>query len=170
MGPGPAWGRVFMNQEEALRLAFSSGTVVERKNLYLSVDQKKQIERRAKSKLGSDLVTYYIGTTASGIEGFAFFDSHTVRTMPEALMAVVNPDGSLRFVEMLSFYEPDDYLPPKRWFELFQNKRLDEDLWVKRSIRNVTGATLTTQAVTEAVRRILATYHVAIAPTLKEKR
>ncbi len=170
MKPGPVWGRVFMSQEEALRLAFSSGTVVERKNLYLSVEQKKQIEQQAKSKMDSNLVTYYMGISTGGISGFAFFNSHNVRTMPETMMAVVNLDGSLRFVEILAFYEPEDYLPPKKWLGLFQSKKLDDDLWVKRGIRNVTGATLTTQAITEATRRILATFQVAIPPTLKDKK
>jgi len=159
-----------MSQEEALGLAFSSGTVVERKNLYLSPEQKKQIEKKAKSKLDSNLVSYYIGTSSRGSEGVAFFNSHIVRTMPETLMAVVNPDGSLRFVEILAFYEPEDYLPHKKWFGLFENKKLDNDLWVKRSIRNVTGATLTTQAITEAVRRLLATFEIAVAPALKDKK
>ena len=164
IGRGSVESRVFMTQEEALRLAFSTGTMVERKNLYLSNEQKKQIEEQAKSKMDSSLVTYYMGKSTEGVNGFAFFDSHNVRTMPEALMVVVNPDGSLRFVEILAFYEPEDYLPPKRWLGLFQKKKLDENLWVKRGIRNVAGATLTTQAITEAVRRILATFQVVIQP------
>lgn len=167
MKTGPAWGRVFMNQEEALKLAFSSGTAVERKNLYLNKEQKKKIEQQAKSKMESSLVTYYVGTKQAGIEGFAFFNSHIVRTMPETMMVVINPDGSLRLVEILAFYEPEDYLPPKRWLGLFRKKRLKDDLWVKRGIRNITGATLTTQAVTEAVRRTLATFQVAIEPMLR---
>ncbi|MFN0118168.1 MAG: FMN-binding protein [Elusimicrobiota bacterium] len=160
-----------MTQGQALNLVFSSGTVIERKNLYLNDEQKKNIELRAKSKLDFGLVTYYVGTNADGgTNGFVFFNSHRVRTMPETMMACVNPDGSLRLVEILAFYEPADYLPPKKWFELFPNKKLNEDLWVKRGIRNVTGATLTTQAITENVRRILAIFEVAIKPELKEKK
>ena len=77
-------------------------------------------------------------------------------------MVVVDPSGQVRSVEMLAFYEPEDYLPPQKWLGLFQNKPLNDEMWVKRGIRNVTGATLTTQAITEAVRRSLATWEVAL--------
>ena len=108
------------------------------------------------------MVTYYVGKSTRGIHGYAFFETHIVRTMPETFMAVVNPDGNLKFVEILAFYEPEDYLPPRRWLDLFRGRKLGDDLWVKRGIRNITGATLTTQAITDGIRRILATFRVAI--------
>jgi Na+-translocating ferredoxin:NAD+ oxidoreductase RnfG subunit len=160
--PGSVWGRVFMTQEEALRLAFPSDVLVERKNLYLTEAQKKDVELKAQSKLDSLLISYYVGTSSSGPTGYAFFDTHIVRTMPEVLMTVVNPDGAVRFVEVLAFSEPEDYLPIKRWFGSFKLKKLEDGLWVKRSVRNVTGATLTTRAITSAVRRALAVFDEAV--------
>lgn len=151
-----------MNQEQALALAFPTGSTVERKSLFLDEKTTNEVQKAAKSKLESRLVNYYVGKSTTGPGGYAFFSTHVVRTMPETIMIVVNPDGSLRFVEILAFYEPEDYRPPKRWLGLFSNKKLDNDLWVKRGIRNITGATLTTQAITEAVRRALATYEIAI--------
>jgi hypothetical protein len=37
-----------------------------------------------------------------------------------------------------------------------EGRRLDDDLWPGRGVRRVTGATLTVQALVDAVRRALA--------------
>jgi len=83
-----------------------------------------------------------------------------VRTMPETFMAVLEPSGALRFVELLAFLEPEDYLPRPRWLGQFRGKVLDDELLVRRGIRNITGASLTSQALTDGVRRVLAVHSV----------
>ena len=160
--------QVYLTQEQALKLAFpDSATVVERKTLFLTDDQVKEIQAQAKAKVESKLVTYYAGKNTEGVDGYAFFEINIVRTMPETFMVVVNPNGAVRFVEILAFYEPPDYLPTKRWFELYKEKELNKDLWVKRGIPNISGATLSSNAITAGVRKALATFKVAI---MKEKK
>jgi len=160
--------QVYLTQGQALKLAFPGSTItVERKTLFLTDEQVKEIQRLAKTKVESKIVTYYAGLSAKGVEGYVFFETNIVRTMPETFMIVVNPDSSVRFVEMLAFYEPPDYLPTKRWFELFGEKELNKDLWVKRGIANVSGATLSSNAITAGVRRALATFEVAV---VKERK
>ncbi|MCG3205350.1 MAG: hypothetical protein KCHDKBKB_02070 [Elusimicrobia bacterium] len=168
--PGSVWSRVLLSQEQALKIAFPEETLVERKNLYLTREQISQIEQAAKSKVDSSLVTYYEGRKLGQAVGFAFFHTHVVRTMPETLMVFLKPTGEIGFVELLAFNEPEDYLPSKKWFETFSGKNLNQDLWVKRGVRNVAGATLTTQAVTESVRKILAIYQIGVSPNTEEKK
>lgn len=96
--------------------------------------------------------------------GYAYFETHTVRTMPETFMAVVDARGALRFVELLAFYEPPDYAPPRRWLAQFHNRPLSEDLFVRRAIRNIAGASLTSTTLTEGIRRILA-IHAVLHPS-----
>jgi len=154
--------RVYMTQQEALKLAFPKASSIERKTIFLTDEEIKAVQARAGAKVESSIVTYYLGRGPNGVEGYAFFETHTVRTMPETFMAVVNPDGTLRCVEMLAFYEPEDYAPPRKWLGLFPRKRLDEKLWVKRGIRNIAGATLTAQAITQGVRKILAIFELVV--------
>ena len=90
------------------------------------------------------------------VTGRAYLDTHVVRTMPETVMAVAEPDGRLRMALVLQFNEPSDYLPRERWLSLMAGKGLDEDLWPGRGVHLVTGSTLTVQALTESVRRCLA--------------
>ncbi|MEE9156287.1 MAG: FMN-binding protein, partial [Gemmatimonadota bacterium] len=106
------------------------------------------------------VVTYYIGWRADGTMGVAYFDSHKVRTMPEVLMIVVSPEARIERVETLKFSEPPEYLASDSWYQQFDGKKLNEDLSLKGSIINMTGATLTSVAVTRAARRVLALHRV----------
>lgn len=153
--------QVYLTRDEALKLYFENATV-EKKSEFLTDEQVARIQEVARSKVESKIVTYYIATRNDNIVGYAFVETHVVRTMPETFMAVVAPDGSLSGVEILAFYEPEDYLPPQRWLTLLRGKTLDDDLWLKRGIQNIVGATLSANAITGNVRRVLATYSIAI--------
>jgi hypothetical protein len=153
--------QVFLTKDEALTRAFP-GAVIERKTLFLTEQQAQAIQAKAKAKIESNIVPYYVARVGSKKIGYAFFETHVVRTMPATFMTIVNPDSSVRAVELLAFYEPEDYLPPKRWLELFTAKRLENDLFLKRGIANIAGATLSAHAISEGVRRILATFEVAV--------
>jgi Na+-translocating ferredoxin:NAD+ oxidoreductase RnfG subunit len=75
-------------------------------------------------------------------------------------MVVLDADGTVRRVEVVTFREPLEYMPRKGWYEQYEGQELDDDLALKRDIRPVTGATLTARATTEAVRRALALHAV----------
>lgn len=147
---------VFTSREEALSRLFPPPATVERKTYFLTAKQQEEASRRAQAKLDSALVVAYVGKKGEELLGTAFFDTHMVRTMPETICVVVLPDGSVGSVEVLSFGEPEDYLPRPAWLRLFERRKLDGELSVGRGLANVTGATLTTRAIAAAVRRVLA--------------
>jgi hypothetical protein len=62
----------------------------------------------------------------------------------------------------LQFGEPPDYLPRERWMTTLAGRVLDDDLWPGRGVRRVTGATLTVEAITQAVRRALALEQIVL--------
>ena len=151
---------VYSSREEALARAFPPPATIERKTHFLTDAQRDKASRAARAKVDSSLVVAYVGRTGKGILGTAYFDTHTVRTMPETLLVVVRPDGTLGGVEVVAFGEPEDYLPRRRWLTLFSGRRLDPDLAVGRGLAHVTGATLTTRSIADAARRVLAIHAV----------
>ena len=153
----PARARVLLSQKDALALAFPDGKF-ERRTAYLTPEQAAAVEKASGAKLDSKVWTYYVG--ASSAPPSAYFESHKVRTMNEAFMVVVNPDATVRFIEILSFAEPSEYQAPKPWLKQFQGKPLGDDLLLRRGLRNITGASITSEAVTRGVRRILAVHEV----------
>jgi FMN-binding protein len=154
-------GKVYMTQEAALKSAFPPPTQVERRTLFLSEVQASAVEREAGAKITGRVFSYYVGRNQHGIQGYAYFDTHLVRTLPETVMVLLAGDGTIRRVEILSFSEPEDYFPRKAWLGQFAGKELDEDLAIRRGIRNLSGASLTAEAVTAACRRVLALHRLA---------
>jgi len=158
-----AAGKVFLSQEEALRLAFP-GAAVERRTAFLTAAQQKAVQRdTASDRPPGALVTYYVATRDGHEAGTAYFDTHLVRTQAETLMVVVLPTGVIGRIEVLSFSEPEEYLPRERWYAQFSGRALDDELAMRRGIHAVSGATLTARATTEAARRVLA-IHRALHP------
>ena len=147
--------QVYLSKEKALSIYL--GESVERKTLFLTDDQVTSIQSAAKAKVESKVLTYYTGS-----RGVGFFETRTIRTMPATFIIVLNLDGTVQAVEILAFYEPEDYLPPKRWLKTFDTKSMSDDLWLKRGVYNVSGATISAQVITECVRKYLATYSIAI--------
>lgn len=153
---GAAQAKVFLTQEEALKLAFP-GAAVERRSAFLTAAQVETARKLANTdRAPGALVTYYVAASGGREVGRAYFDTHVVRTQPETVMVVVDPDGAVKRIEVLSFSEPEEYLPRGRWYETFSGRKLDGELAVKRGIPPVSGATLTARATTEAARRVLA--------------
>jgi len=146
---------VLMTEKAAIERAFP-GSVAERRTLFLTPEQVGQVEQAARSKLPSAVVTAFFARRDGVVTGRGVLDTHTVRTMPESVLTVVEPDGRLRMALVLQFAEPPDYLPRGGWLKTLEGSVLDDELWPGRGVRRVTGATLTVQALTEAVRRSLA--------------
>lgn len=156
---GQASSKVFLTVDEALRLAFP-GAGMTRRTAYLTAEQVRRAKELSGEEVPSALVTYYEAKRNGQATGTAYFDTHRVRTLPETLMVVVDPQGRVARVEVIAFREPEEYLPRGAWYEQLPGKRLDRDLQVKRNVHPVTGATLTVRATTSAVRRVLAIHQV----------
>lgn len=151
---------VYKTQKQVLAEVFPGGGI-ERKTVFLTPEQVREVEERAKAKLDSKIVSYYRGLDAEGKPaGWAFFDNHVVRTMPETVLILIDPEGRLARVEILAFHEPEDYKVKEGWLDRMRGKRLDDDLAVGRGLVHVTGATLSVQALAGAVRRTLALHLV----------
>jgi hypothetical protein len=155
LATGRARAGVILTEKAALERAFP-GQQPERRTLYLTKDETTAVQKAARSRLPSPVVTVWEARSGGQLIGRAYLDTHVVRTMPETVMAVVEPDGRLRMAQVLQFNEPSDYLPRERWLTTLAGKPLDDDLWPGRGVPRVTGSTLTVQALTEAVRRCLA--------------
>jgi Na+-translocating ferredoxin:NAD+ oxidoreductase RnfG subunit len=154
--------KVFLAKDEALALAFPGNDRVEERVVILTDEQKAEIEKRAHAPLETQLWTVYVGWKGTDVLGYAIIDTNNVRTLPETFMVVVEPNGTLRRVDVLAFHEPPEYLPTDRWIGQFAGKKLDDDLKLGGAVQGITGATLSAQAMTAGVRRALAIVAVAI--------
>lgn len=156
----PAGGQT-LTQDEALALAFGSADV-ERRTAFLDEAQMEKARELAGSRVRIEqgVLPYYVATDGGAPIGVAYFDAHRVRTLQEVLMVVVDPEGRVERVETVSFREPPEYRAPDGWVDQFVGRELDDELSLRGEIAPMTGATLTANAVTRAVRRVLALHRV----------
>lgn len=150
------FAKSFLTQEEALRLAFPKGAAVTRKTAFLSEADRAEVARRSGGAPPPGLVAYYTATRDGKDAGTAYFDTHIVRTLPETILVAVDPKGAIARIEVLSFSEPEEYLPRGAWYGQFPGRTLGDELSEKKGIRAVTGATITVRVTVEAARRVLA--------------
>ena len=159
---GKADARVYLTVQQALDAVFPQPMKVERRTLYLNEAQARRAAEAAGVPVEGRVIPYYVGSRDRRGTGFAYFDTHLVRTLPETILVFLAPDGELARLEIVSFDEPEDYLPSSRWLQQFPGRGL-EDLGPRQGIRALTGATLSARAVTQAARRILALHRLFVA-------
>lgn len=158
----PSFSKVYLSKDKALKLAFPDAERIDKITIFLSEEELRQIESIAHTKIKSKIYIFYVGKKKDEIVGYAVIDTHILRTKTETLIIVINPDGTLRRAEILAFFEPTDYMPSKKWIGLFNSKKLNESMRVGRDIPNITGATITSNSLTESIRKILAVYRVSV--------
>jgi FMN-binding protein len=162
LAAGSARATVYATQDAALHDAFPDADAIEPKSYVLDDAQVQRVQALADCALDRKLWTIHTAKRAGETLGYALLDMRTVRTQPEALLVVLTPDGAVRSLRVLAFHEPAEYQPSLRWLALFEGKKLDDELRLKRGIQQIAGATLSSQSVTRAVRTALALYQVLI--------
>jgi Na+-translocating ferredoxin:NAD+ oxidoreductase RnfG subunit len=157
----PSVATIFYSKSEAMVLAFGEGAEIENVSLFPDDQQKATIEKEAKAKLDSGLFTFYVGKQQGKLLGYASIETITVRTKPETLMVVLSPEGDLRNVHTLAFHEPPEYQPPESWFAQLNGKPLVE-MDFNKGIQGVAGATLSTRAAVNSVRKVMSVYRTML--------
>src|SRR5262249_23264068 len=160
---------VFTTPDRALAEAFP-GARLESRRYTLSAEQLEAVRKAARVRTTADTLTAHLAWRGDTLAGTAFFDTRIVRTMPGTFMVSVSPETTVQRVEVIAFHEPPDFEPTARWLDQFPGHKLDNRLWPRRDIRMLTGATLSTQAVTESVRQALAWYTVLVAPAIRDTK
>ena len=149
-----AHARVFMTQQQALASAFPAGAKVERQTFFLTPEQLDAARKESGVDFSDRMIVRYASES-----GYAYFDTHRVRTLAETIMVLITRDGKIDRIDILSFDEPPDYFPKRRWIDQFRGRKLDKDLSLNRAIRPISGASLTGRAIVNASRKILALHH-----------
>jgi hypothetical protein len=164
LAAGSTEARVYMTQRQAIDRAFPPPHTVERRTLYLSEAQARRAATTAGVPVEVRVVPYYVGLLSGRPAGYAYFDTHLVRTLSETILILLSAEGRIIRIDILSFDEPEDYLPTPRWMEQFPGRSLDDDLSLNRGIRSLSGATLSARAITGAARRVLALHRLFVDP------
>ena len=149
---------VLITKEKALYVAFPDAESIEDKALIITDKNAVELQKKYKVSIPSRIISLNIARKGDNILGYSVTDTHTLRTKSQTIMVFINSDGQLNYVEILAFYEPPEYKASERWLDLFRNKTIKDDLRAGHDIPNMSGATISSNGTSEAVRRALAVY------------
>ncbi|MGJ7916295.1 FMN-binding protein [Massilia sp. LXY-6] len=160
----PAFATQYLSPEQAQKLMFPEADAFRAQPLSLETAQMHQVEQLAGLPARSAqwrVVGAYKGDT---LLGYMVFDDVIGKFELISYAVGVNPDASIRQVEILTYREShgsEIRLPA--WRRQFVGKSARSgELRIGAGISNISGATLSCTHVTDGVRRIAAVAQVAL--------
>lgn len=162
MVAGPAHATIYMSVEAAQRQMFPQASVFLDRSIDLNADQRRVIARASgvrtpkrlqlwEARRGADRLGWFVVDRVLG--------KHDYITYAVGLTA----EGRVGSVEILEYRETyGGEIRNARWRQQFVGKGPDAELKLGRDIKNISGATLSCQHVTQGIKRILATFRVGI--------
>lgn len=136
-----------------------SSCPIKKENIFLTKEQRKQIEEQSEAKLYGGLALRYIVTCPKEKKVYLYIDSHIVRTLNETVVIKITED-KIEEYSVASFNEPPEYRAPKKWLDQFKGKSGEKVLKAFEDIDALSGATLTVGSSINAVNKVLALHKI----------
>jgi Na+-translocating ferredoxin:NAD+ oxidoreductase RnfG subunit len=144
---------------EKAQQSLLAGRALRKAFFTLSEDQARDIERKTDTNVRAREVRLW---RVDG--GGAFFVDEVVGKHEFITYALaLDADGAVRGIEILDYRESYGHqVRDAAWRRQFSGKRAGDPVRLAADIRNISGATLSCKNVTNGVRRLLATYEIAV--------
>jgi len=127
--------------------------------LTLSREQVREIERRSNANVRRKEIQVW------NVSGGGYFIVDEVVGKHEFITYAVglNSDGKVKQIEIMTYRESYGYeVRNADWRAQFVGKNASAPLKLDKDIKNISGATLSCRHIADGVKRILATYEIAL--------
>ncbi len=149
--------QMFLSEEAALKLAFPSCGSVGRTVHVFTRGQKQNIEARLGWAIPESSVTIYHCGTQNEDQGRAVIAEEIGKFKPITFMVKVGAAGRVERVDIMVYRESvGAEVRRERFTRQFRGKTAQDPLRLNRDILNITGATMSVQAMTAGVKKALA--------------
>jgi Na+-translocating ferredoxin:NAD+ oxidoreductase RnfG subunit len=158
----PALAATYLSTEAAQKSLFPQATAFEEAAITLSDEQKQEISRIGGPQAGHGALRAWLARGDQAVLGYVFLDEVVGRQDFITYAVGIDASGKLRPVEILEYRESHGgEIRNKRWLAQFDGRSSPQQLRFGTDIKNIAGATLSSEHVTAGVRRILAIWHAA---------
>jgi len=147
---------VYLSPSEALKTIFAtSGEVVPDKKT-LSPDAIKKISKALGYEISKKEWTFYIAKTGNVVNGYALVDNEKGKMEPITFLTAINTDGTVKDVEVLVYRESyGSEVHQKPFLRQYNKKKSTDPIRVGQDIKHITGATISSRAISTGVKRAL---------------
>lgn len=159
----PAYAVQYMNVEQAQKMLFPTADGFEAKPVSLTPEQKKAIEDSSGVRVRANEVKAWHATQGGKLIGWFLLDEVYGKHEFITYAVAIGLDGAVKGVEILDYRETHgSEVNNAKWRAQFVGKKAGDTLKLDEDIKNISGATLSCKHVTDGVKRLLATYTIAI--------
>ena len=138
--------------ENIFKSAFSSSVTVGQKVMTLNKSEIRIVQKKAKAKLDSNKIRFYVVKNGSRVEGYGVLIVQRVRTKMAAILYLVSKESKIKSIEIIQFQEPSEYKPNQAWKNVFHGKGKKDNLFAGKGIPTISGATMSARAISDASR------------------
>ena len=159
----PALATVYESSEAALGNLFPKAQSFEEAPLTLTDAERDQVAKLGGAQAGHGQLRAWAARADGNVIGYAFIDEVIGREDFITYAVGIDANGKLRPVEILEYRESHGgEIRNKRWLAQFDGRSGPGQLRFGPDIKNISGATLSSEHVTAGVRRILAIWQTAL--------
>ncbi|EKD42277.1 MAG: hypothetical protein ACD_73C00228G0001, partial [uncultured bacterium] len=152
---------VYMSPTEALKTIFHTSQEIVTEKLQLNESQKAALKKTLGYEIKKDNWTFYIAKTNNKADGFALIDNEIGKTDPITFLTAIDLSGTVKSVEVLVYRETHgSEVHQKTFLKQYESKQLKDPIRVGQDIKNITGATLSSRAISTGVKRDLAIWNL----------
>jgi FAD:protein FMN transferase len=151
-----AQNRLYLTEEQALRLTFPKSERVLKETHVLSDDELEVVEKRLRFRLSDRSFTFYRGESSSGTDGYATIANEIGKDQFITFIVGIRPDFKVQRVALMVFRESRGWeVDDPRFTDQFRGKSVKDRLVVSSDIEAVTGATLSSRAFCRGTKKAL---------------
>ena len=151
-----AFADVYLTKDQALSLVLGDDT--EKTYEPQSLDKPLYADLAQRGLVGEQKAQahFFVAKRDGQVTGYALIDSEVGKHLPITYIVGFSPDGLVSRVEMMVFREIRGWeARERRFMAQFEGRRSGDKLQIGGSLKNVTGATLSSRAIAKGVQRAL---------------
>lgn len=161
--PDVAEAQVFHSVRSLLGSEFQNSDNISFVRVSPTGAQRGLVERRLGRGLDKDEYVFYIATSNGQVDGYALFDQERGQHELIDFATFFDPHGNVTRVEVVAYREPyGEGIRAERFRRQFVGRNADSGFRSGRDIDVISGATLSTRAMSRAVQRATLLLHETV--------
>ncbi len=159
----PCIAAKYLTLEQAQGLIFAQAQEFVPADVVLTPEQVERIEHQSGVKVRVSEQKVWQARAAGKLLGWFIVDQVIGKHELITYALGINLDGSVRQFQIIEYREAYGYqVRELKWRDQFVGKTLADPLKVGTDIANISGGTLSSQHVTDGIRRLLAFYQIVL--------
>jgi H+/Na+-translocating ferredoxin:NAD+ oxidoreductase subunit G len=151
---------IFLREEEAPKAVFPEGTSFDRKVIRSTEELKEKIRQRmgkTKTSVWEDSYVTFIAKKGETILGYAVIVEEIGKHRPITFIVGVGNDRKIKDAALMVYREAyGGEVRDRRFLQQYKGKELKDPLLPYRDIQNISGATLSVEAIGRGSKKALA--------------